>query len=155
MAHSFGGCLAVRYADAHPGRVTALGLFNTAGSLPRTWALRLMEAFSGQADLVRRHFPWMVSTEATVATGMLRHTLREWNCWDAYERIRVPSLLVLGALDPLIPLSHGRRVAHTLKEVRLHILPMGGHVAMLERPRQVNEWLEGLLKAAAPAREIA
>lgn len=149
--HSFGGYLATRFTCAHPERVRCLALLNTAGSLPQGLTYRFLETFSAGADLVRQYYPWMVSTGSEVATCLMRRTLKQWDCWELYPRVRVPSLVVLGAFDPLIPLRHGREMARRLPGARLEVLPLGGHVSMVEQPEMVSAWLRELMEPRVDA----
>ncbi|HXE72577.1 MAG TPA: alpha/beta fold hydrolase [Candidatus Nitrosotenuis sp.] len=147
VAHSFGGCISALYASRHPGQVRTLALLNTAGQLPRGLAYRFLEEFSHHADLLRRHYPWMIASDSLVSTWLLRHTLKQWDIWDVYPRLEMPSLVILGALDPLVPVSYGRRMASLLPRATLRVLPTGGHVSMIEQPAQVTTWLEELLRS--------
>ncbi|MEW6283551.1 MAG: alpha/beta hydrolase, partial [Candidatus Eremiobacterota bacterium] len=56
-----------------------------------------------------------------------------------------PSLVVVGAVDPLIPVTSGIRVARLIPDCRLEILPFGGHVVMWEQARKLNVWLRELV----------
>lgn len=153
--HSFGGYLATRFAAEHPHRVSSLALLNTAGELPQGLTYRFLETFSGGADLVRRYYPWMVNTGSVVATCLMRRTLKQWDCWSHFERIQAPTLVVLGAFDPLIPLRLGREMARRIPRARLEILPTGGHVSMVEQPELVTGWLRELMDPEAPLRQQA
>lgn len=151
--HSFGGYLAARFAAEFPNRVACLALLNTAGELPQGLTYRFLETFSGGASLVRQYYPWMVNTGSEVATCLMRRTLKQWDCWEHYERIQAPTLVVLGAFDPLIPLRLGREMARRLPQARLEVLPSGGHVSMVEQPDLVTGWLRELMDSARPVLE--
>ena len=152
VGHSFGGYLSARLAAEFPERVLSLALLNTAGHLPKGLAFRFLETFSGGADLVHHYYPWLVSTGSDVATCLMRRTLKQWDCWDLYPRIQAPTLVVLGGLDPLIPLRQGREMARRIPQARLKVLPAGGHVCMAEKPGLVSRWLRQHFEQACPAR---
>lgn len=151
VAHSFGGCLAARFAAQHPERVERLALLNTAGHLPEGLAYRFLQDFSGCADPIHQLFPQVIGTGSRVSRYLTRTTLRGWNCWSCYPRIQAPTLLVLGRHDPLIPLDLGLQVAEHVPCCHLQVLSPGGHVAMWERPDIVNQWLRGLLSRRTPS----
>lgn len=66
---------------------------------------------------------------------------------DALPRLTVPTIVLAGEKDRLTPPSHARRIAEMLPQLeRLIILPDTGHMAPLERPREVNEALLDLAR---------
>jgi len=71
----------------------------------------------------------------------MRRTLKQWNSWDFFPRIQAPTLVILGARDPLIPVRRGREMAGRIPKARLEVLPTGGHVSMAEQPETVTRWL--------------
>jgi pimeloyl-ACP methyl ester carboxylesterase len=81
--------------------------------------------------------------------------ISEIELYDALPRLTVPSIVLAGAKDRLTPPSHARRIAEMLPQLeRLIILPETGHMAPLERPREVTEALlelAGKIPQAAPA----
>lgn len=61
---------------------------------------------------------------------------------DDLPRLTVPTLVLAGENDRLTPPSHAKRIAEMLPALdRLIILPETGHMAPLERPRDVNQAL--------------
>jgi pimeloyl-ACP methyl ester carboxylesterase len=74
---------------------------------------------------------------------------------DARDRLYlaagVPTLLVWGERDRIIPVGHGRR-AHTLMpHSRLEIFPRAGHFPFSDAPRRFIEVLEDFIATTAPA----
>lgn len=151
VGHSFGGYLAARFSAERPERILSLALLNTSGDLPQGLAYRFLETFSGGADLVHHYYPWMVSTGSEVARCLMRRTLKQWNSWDLFPRIQAPTLVILGARDPLIPLRKGREMAHRIPRARLEVLPTGGHVSMAEQPETVTRWLSQHMESSPGA----
>ncbi len=143
VAHSFGGYLCTRLAASHPERVRHLALLNTARSIPRTLTYRMLEKMTPGADFLAAPERF-IAANAEVCRHLLQHVLKDWDCTPFYQRIQAPTLSVLGALDPLIPLEHGLESASRLRGA-VHSLPLGAHVCMWEAPVQVNAWLEELL----------
>jgi pimeloyl-ACP methyl ester carboxylesterase len=60
--------------------------------------------------------------------------------------ITVPTLIIAGARDRVLPVHHSRRLANTLTDAELVELPGVGHVAMLERPDVVTMLLDGFAR---------
>jgi pimeloyl-ACP methyl ester carboxylesterase len=63
-----------------------------------------------------------------------------------YPLIPVPSLLLWGRDDPVVPLSVGQRLARALPNARLHVLERCGHLAQEERPAESFAVLERFLR---------
>jgi long-chain acyl-CoA synthetase len=147
VAHSFGGYLGARIAVTHPDRVVVLGLLNTAGHIPRGVTYRLLQLFCPRAGIANTILPNQVTSDAVVSRNLVNHTLKQWDCWDAYPAIKIPTLVVLGELDPLIPARLTRKAADLLPDTELET-SVGGHVTMWERPAKVNRWLRRLLEKA-------
>jgi pimeloyl-ACP methyl ester carboxylesterase len=62
-------------------------------------------------------------------TGMVDPTLR-----DRLSGITVPTLVVWGAADRMVPLAHGHAYADGIPGARLEIIPDAGHLPQLETP---------------------
>ncbi len=54
-------------------------------------------------------------------------------------RIDVPTLVVWGASDRLIPVEHGRRYQALIPGAELAIIPECGHVALREQPERTAQ----------------
>lgn len=147
IGHSFGGYLSARLAVTHPDRVVVLGLLNTAGHIPRGVSYRLLQLFSPRAGIANRLLPELVTSNAVVSRNLVNHTLKQWDCWEAYPQIKIPTLVVAGQLDPLIPARLVRQTADLLPQAELQT-SLGGHVTMLETPGRVTAWLQELLEKA-------
>ena len=55
--------------------------------------------------------------------------------------IRVPTMVVSGAHDPLLPPGHGRRLADGISGSRFEVVPGAAHLLGVERADRVNELL--------------
>jgi poly(3-hydroxyalkanoate) depolymerase len=61
-------------------------------------------------------------------------------CWTAIPwlaRLRPPTLVLAGDDDPIVPALNGRILAHFIPDSRLHVVPGGGHLLLLERPAEM------------------
>lgn len=89
------------------------------------------------------------------ARGLLRTALRivpsDLEALTArYREITVPTLLLWGRWDRVVPLSVGRRLARTLPDGRLVVLEACGHVPAEERPEASLQILEAFLDGRLP-----
>lgn len=153
LAHSFGGYLATRLTITHPERVRGLALLNTAGNIPRSFSYQLLKLITPLADFVARPDS-PIAAGTAVCQELLGGILQDWDCWPLYPLIPCPTLMLLGRMDPLIPLHLGKKAASAIPNCQLEVVP-GGHVSMWEMPQRVNlilrEWLRSLpLPAALP-----
>jgi 3-oxoadipate enol-lactonase len=62
-------------------------------------------------------------------------------------RVSVPTLVITGAEDEMIPVEESRRIASGIRGARLVIIPGAGHLANLEQPEAFNAALNGFLTA--------
>jgi pimeloyl-ACP methyl ester carboxylesterase len=63
----------------------------------------------------------------------------------------MPTLIVWGAKDPIIPAGHGRRAHDAMPGSELVVLPGVGHFPPLEAPRELTAALRAFLDATEPA----
>jgi pimeloyl-ACP methyl ester carboxylesterase len=75
---------------------------------------------------------------------------------DASDRLYlaagIPVLIIWGARDPIIPVSHGERAHAAIAGSRLEIFHGAGHLPQLEVPARFVAALERFLEQTAPAR---
>jgi pimeloyl-ACP methyl ester carboxylesterase len=60
--------------------------------------------------------------------------------------VRVPTLVIWGENDDLVPLASGRQLHEQLVGSRLFILPKANHFGMFERSYEVNNALVAFLQ---------
>jgi pimeloyl-ACP methyl ester carboxylesterase len=66
----------------------------------------------------------------------------------------VPTLVLTGNRDKLIPKEHSERIVELLPDADFVVVPEAGHMVLLEKPDEVSSALTGLLRramAAAPS----
>lgn len=145
VAHSFGGCLATHLATRFADRVRGVALLNTAGHIPQGLILRFLKVFARFSHWVAQLNPYWVSCHGSVAHHLLWRTLPQWDSWELSAQVTVPSLVVAGLGDLLIPWRLARRLAETLPQGQFHLIRSGRHVCMWENPRELREQLESWL----------
>jgi pimeloyl-ACP methyl ester carboxylesterase len=88
---------------------------------------------------------------AVIRNGIGLHGQR-YVLLDQLPQISVPTLIVWGAEDRLLPVRQARAAAARLPHSRLHILPECGHCPQMEKPEEFNRLVLDFLAELAPAR---
>jgi pimeloyl-ACP methyl ester carboxylesterase len=159
---SMGAGIALRFALAHPERVTALVLAAFPGSRDGAGFASVALAFADAIETrgleaAGAEFVWgdrsrLDSAGRLVRQGFLEHpphalawTLRKLvasqpsvdELAPALARLRVPALVVVGAEDRG-SVEPSRRLAEALPDARLVVIPGAGHVVNLQAPNDFN-----------------
>ena len=154
VGHSMGAQIAMHIAaDDVPLR--SLTLIDAAG-LPRPRSVRevtrlMAGVLPPRAWGVPHFIPtiWLDALRAgprsLVSAGL--HLLSD-DVTPLLPRIRVRTLVVWGALDPLIPLEHGRRIADAIPGARFVVFQDAAHNVMCDRPVEFNRLLLDFLADA-------
>ena len=61
------------------------------------------------------------------------------------HRVSQPTLVVSGEDDPSVPLRNGRLLAARLPDARLHVVPGGGHLFLLDEPEHAAPVIRAFL----------
>jgi 3-oxoadipate enol-lactonase len=168
---SMGGLIAQEIALTAPGRVRSLCLMAThpgiAHAVMNPEALALVT--SGRADMTPRE-----AAEASIPFNYAPSTSRErieedwavrlplacslagytaqvqgtipWTRYDDLPSLGVPTLVVHGELDALVPPANGRRLAERIPNAEHVTVPDANHLLMTDQPEQVEkvllDWLD-------------
>jgi pimeloyl-ACP methyl ester carboxylesterase len=109
---------------------------------------RLAEAV---AELrTRRGYAWAGEALLRSLRGLVRSylTVGTRSPWYALSQIQAPAVVVWGQLDRLVDVANAPRVARTLPDASLLVLPDIGHTAQLEDPVSTARAILGLLARA-------
>jgi pimeloyl-ACP methyl ester carboxylesterase/predicted glycosyltransferase len=147
VAFTCASMLAVRYAVEHPGRVSHLILLGPqySQSLPKPFEERvarvIREDFDGwRTRLFTRGTPEphslkviedSVAWAGETSPEIYIETLQQIEKDDVYEllaRVTVPTLLLHGTKDPIVPYAHGQKFAAALPGSTLVAFQDGGHM---------------------------
>ncbi|MBN9414710.1 MAG: alpha/beta hydrolase [Candidatus Eremiobacteraeota bacterium] len=145
IGHSFGGCLASLVADRLGAQVRGLALLNTAGAIPQGPLFRFLKLFARFSHWVAQIDPYWISCHGRVAHDLLWDTLPAWNNWSLYSRSQVPTLVLAGKRDSLIPWRSSLKMASQIPGAVSHVIEDGAHVCMWESPQVVRAHLEAWL----------
>jgi 3-oxoadipate enol-lactonase len=162
---SFGGTVALTLARRHPQRVRGLILLSAFGWHPSMFARRASPALALWSFLGHRvgtplyRASRMVSAPTQLGIPLPRDVFREYVTRPranvpAYRRkaelslefdarpwlatLDVPTFVLAGTWDPVVPASAGRELARFISGAELHMLP-GGHLVHIVRADRVAQ----------------
>jgi pimeloyl-ACP methyl ester carboxylesterase len=151
VGNSMGGMIALLEAADHPRRVAALVLVDPA--MPRSRGVRFdldaalvlaAELRSGGGE--RAAFSWPDAAFLQAIRSLVTTLMWPRRYLALIRGVDVPTLVVHGAADRLVPLAAIQAVTRTRPEWTLRVLDGVGHVPQLEAPRRfvevVTSWLD-------------
>jgi poly(3-hydroxyoctanoate) depolymerase len=180
LGFSLGGLVAQELARRAPDRIGRLALAGTAigwGSMPGTLqalALMAMPARYYSRGLSEQT-NWLLSPAdrallrrlTTLTEARLRHppsllgyagqfwSAALWSSLRWLPSVHVPTLVVHGAEDQLVPPANGVQLARLLPESRLHVLPDEGHFIVFDPESGALPLLEDYFSSATPEASAA
>ena len=172
---SLGGIIAQQLAHQAPGRVRRLVLAATAagvvglGGVPGSPRVVLEMAtprryhspdhyrrvaghlYGGAArhdpDALLRPSVARFTTPPGLAGYLAQlYALAFWTGLPWLRRLPQPTLVISGDDDPIVPAVNGRILARLIPHARLHIVPGGGHLFLLERPAEIADLTTDFLR---------
>ena len=184
LGHSLGGMVVGLYGARHPGHAAGLVLLSTMGRFDLD---RLTEGFRGIAGdevaaLARRDYsidgldeedssrvyaafgpnvPSPAERARTVMNPALGpfggKLLVRFDATAELPRITAPTLVCVGDLDPVTPVSAAEELVEVLGDgiARLAIIPGAGHFPWLDRPDVLSPVLEAFVMDVAASRQTA
>ena len=106
-----------------------------AGMLPR---LLSPTTYENDRQLVEFVMQMMESTSLTGAIGALEAMRDRPDSTPMLSTIQIPTLIIHGADDELVPLSEAQAMQAAIPDARLVVLPNAGHLPNLEQPDAFN-----------------
>jgi proline iminopeptidase len=175
LGHSLGGFVAQSYAVRHPDHPRALVLSSTSGRFDVARIVAGMERAGGApaAEIAGRFYagdltdvegfrtrvrplfgPWVpgdeersriVVNEALLAPGLAR--MREFDILADLARVRCPTLVVTGDLDPVTQVADASEIVDAIPAglARMEVIPGAGHFAWKDAPERYWPTLERFL----------
>jgi poly(3-hydroxyoctanoate) depolymerase len=77
------------------------------------------------------------------------YAIAGWTSLPWLCRLPQPTFVIAGDDDPIVPLANGRILNRLIPDARLHVVPGGGHLFLLEQPDEVASLVTQFLTAAA------
>jgi pimeloyl-ACP methyl ester carboxylesterase len=155
VGHSMGGAVALLTAAARPDLVGRLALIAPAGVFPsrtrRGFVLplaRSMGGAGGRLGLVVRD----VARIGPVRLWRVASDLLTCEVESVLASVQVPTLVVWGGRDRLLPPTLASTFTSHIPDSRLVVLPGAAHIPMLEAPDELNAALRAFLEEAANER---
>jgi poly(3-hydroxyalkanoate) depolymerase len=87
-------------------------------------------------------------TKPPSLTGYLGqlYALAFWTGLPWLHRLPQPTMIISGDDDPIVPAVNGRILAKLIPDARLHIVPAGGHLFILEQPADIADLVTDFLR---------
>jgi pimeloyl-ACP methyl ester carboxylesterase len=163
VGNSMGGWVAMLYALAHPERVERLILEDASGmawplSVPlfpqnREEAITCLRAVHGPAVelaewMIEAMLQRAISAPATrvVQAGLMAHLLD-----GRLQDLQLPTTLIWGRDDGLLPLSYAETLQKRIAGSTLHVLDGAAHIPHRQQPERFLTCLLETFSASAPA----
>lgn len=168
VGHSMGGYVALSFAQAYPGRLCGLGLvatqavadsperrqtrYKTAEAVAhkgaRVVASSMVSSLTPRQDLVQQLTDLILRSHPVGIIGALKGMAERQDLTGNLSNMQVPSVVIAGDSDQLMPLERPREMAQMLPMGWLMEVPGGGHMLMMEEPQTVAEALRQVLHKA-------
>ena len=104
------------------------------------------EFWTENDDLVEQIIDWRIESDASEqAIAWQAAAVAEFDVADRLGEIRVPTLVVHGTDDRVVPVENGRLLADGLSNAEYHELDGAPHLCFIERADTVNDLLRGFL----------
>ena len=154
LGNSLGGWIAMLYTLRHPERVQTL-ILESSGGLNRPFAVPVLATNREEAAVILRavHGPKYVAPEWVVEalleraqdSPMLRVTEIEEHYIDArLGELRVPTNLVWGADDGVLPVAYAKELQRGIAGAQLHVIEGAAHIPHLQQPQRFLECLTSI-----------
>jgi pimeloyl-ACP methyl ester carboxylesterase len=176
---SMGGMIVQQFAVAWPERLRSLTIACShcggAAAVPASeeTVRKLVAASSGGGEAVRRglevvahpesftrrpevldYYQWTKETWPHSSEEIQRRmaAIAQYDVAEAIRSIAVPTLVITGAQDILVPIENSRRIAERIPGARLALIEGGAHIFFLEQAEEMaRELLAHFAGAAAAA----
>jgi len=140
------GRLVTYGSPIYPYRFEAFGLSSLAGMTREEIFSAQNEAMAApgwrQRDPEAFEYCLAVDLEAPprrFAVGHQQGAMARWSSYDRLPLLDVPTLVLCGEDDGMVPPENSRQIADRIPGARLRLIPECGHLPMLEKPEAVRD----------------
>lgn len=149
MGHSMGGFIATDLATNHPDKVGKLVLVDAAllmiGRPRLKTGIGLIRALF---EMPLRFLPILILDALRAGPRTILNAARQLLTSDIQDRLsnlQIPTLIVWGERDWLVPLEIGEKIHAALHQARFSVIQQAGHNPMWDRPEHFHELLSEFL----------
>ncbi len=149
MAHSFGGPIALTFSAAQPQRISKLVLIATAPEMHLNPFYETLLKLPLPLHMLERLRPLLLSqlhAPLFVLKRVLAGTLFPWRGWHLLPDVRVPTLIIGGQFDFIVPVAMLLRMQSFMPSASFELVRYARHLPQLERPSAVNRDIEGFIE---------
>lgn len=179
MGVSWGGGLAQQFAFQHPKRTgrlvlaaTSAGMIMVPGDIGSISKMADPKRYI-DPEFMRKNFEKLYGGETQGADGHIGRimppsragylyqlvAMAGWTSVPFLPLIKVPTLVMMGDADRIVPLINGKFLAGLLPNARLEIIPGGGHLFLVSKASVaaplIRDFLNDVKQAAKPRRAAA
>jgi pimeloyl-ACP methyl ester carboxylesterase len=160
VGKSFGGRVAIKYTIRNQGKLAGLFLVDAAGTERRNVQTKMLVKIAHVSkrifqllpflpeDKVRQIFYKKIGLDAK--ENALRRQTRQnavaENLTPLLSQIHLPTLVVWGEGDKILPLALGKQMAAMIPNSRLAVIERGSHNAHEEQPEKFNAIIEDFIE---------
>jgi 3-oxoadipate enol-lactonase len=172
IGHSMGGYVALAFAHQFPEMLRGLVLVSTKAGQDTAKAAAVRRATAekvkaeGVQGVVEAMAPkmlvagnrdermaeevraFMAASEAAGVIGALLGMAERPDATEMLSQIMVPTLVITGAEDTVIPPSESDKLVQAIRGAQLSVIPHAGHLVAFEQPDEFNRVLEDWLVRA-------
>ena len=159
VGHSMGGYVSMALAALCPEHVKRLVLVDSIG-ISAGMSVDSLTPLALRA--IRRSTPglWLcigydILRAGQTSIGRAAQQIVELDASEVLSAVRVPTLIIWGDEDDLVPFALGRQLHERLTGARLLVMRGANHCCMYERPREFNKALLAFLQGQAIGSEAS
>jgi len=117
-------------------------------------APKMLAAGNQDARMAARVLGFMAPSTPAGVIGALLGMAERPDATAPLAQMSVPTLVITGADDTLIPPAQSQTLAHAIRGAQLKVIPHAGHLVAFEQPDEFNHVLTDWLKRSAESDSI-